>query len=108
MAEAIARMAEQDISQIPVIEEKRVVGSLTETSILSRLIEEPSARERPIRDVMSDPFPVIPRTLHINHLSEYLEQDLGAVLVHTNEEEGYEILTKSDLISALVNLGRAN
>ena len=107
MADAIARMSEQDISQLPVIEDHQVVGSLTESSILNLLIEEPTARDKAVRDVMSDPLPVIPRSLHIDQLSDYLEQDFGAVLVHSgNGDESYEILTKSDLISALVNLER--
>lgn len=106
LADAIARLIDLGISQMPVIEDGEVVGSLTERSILNKLMEEPDAREAPVRRVMGDPFPVVPRAIHVDHLSSYLEQDTGAVLVHAASGEGYEIITKSDLISALANLNR--
>lgn len=105
LGEAIGRMAESGISQLPVIEDGKVVGSLTETIILNRLIEQPSAREDAVRDVMRDPFPIVPRSLHLDHLSSYLEQGSGAVLVEPVSGHAYEIITKSDLISALAGRG---
>ncbi|MEM6336607.1 MAG: CBS domain-containing protein, partial [Bacteroidota bacterium] len=104
LAEAIGEMAAQGISQIPVIEDERVVGSLTETVILNKLIAEPEARDQPVSEIMSAPFPVIPRTMHLEQLSGYLEQGPGAVLVHDAGDEHYQILTKSDLIDALMHV----
>jgi cystathionine beta-synthase len=103
---AIQRMSEYGISQMPVIEDGQVVGSLTESRILNRLIQNPRAHEMPVRDVMSEPFAVVSRQLPLEHLSSYLEHDLGAVLVEAETEGHYEILTKSDLISALTATGR--
>ena len=104
--DAISRLIENGISQIPVIEDEEVVGSLTERSILNELMDHPEAREEPVREVMDAPFPVVPRALHVDHLQGYLEEETGAVLVRTEEGEGYEIITKSDLINALANVGR--
>lgn len=105
---AIGLMAEHGISQLPVVEEGAPVGSLTEGVILSRLIADPAARELPVRDVMGAPFPIVPRSLHLDHLSAYLEQGAGAVLVEAEHGAGaaYEIITRSDLISALAAVGR--
>lgn len=106
VGEAIERMTERSISQMPVIEDGDVVGSLTETRILNRLIDQPSARDEPIRTMMGDPLPVVPRSLHLDHLSAYLERDAGAVLVDTDQHKNYAVITKSDLISALARMGR--
>lgn len=103
---AIARMTEYGISQMPVLEGNEVVGSLTETRILSRLIERPEARNEKVLEMMGEPFPIVPSSLHIEHLSGYLDQATGAVLVHQEDDNSYEIITKSDLISALASLGR--
>jgi len=103
---AIERMARDGISQLPVIDGDAVVGSLTETVILNRLIEAPDAREQPVRHVMDQPFPIVPRGLHLDHLSAYLEDGPGAVLVESDQDGAYDILTKSDLISALASSGR--
>ncbi len=103
---AIERMNEYGISQMPVLEGENVVGSLTENGILNLLIENPTARKEAVRSVMGDPFPIVPVSLHLEHLSSFLEQGTGAVLVHLAGERPFEIITKSDLISALSTSGR--
>lgn len=106
IGEIIERMTDEGISQMPVIDgEHEVVGSVTETRILNRLIEDPESRKEPVRTIMGTPFPVVPSSLHLEHLSAYLEQDAGAVLVDHGPDNGYSVLTKSDLISALANVG---
>ena len=103
----IERMTAEGISQMPVIDGGEVVGSVTETRILNRLIDAPDARTQPVRTIMGDPFPVVPASLHLDHLSAYLEQNAGAVLVDhgPDSRQGYSVLTKSDLISALARVG---
>ncbi len=105
LGDAIRKMAERGISQMPVIQEGQVVGSLTESVILNRLIENPDARDMAVREVMGKPFPIVPRTLHLEHLSAYLEEGVGAVLVEPDGNESYQIITKSDLIGALATSG---
>ncbi len=107
LGEAIQRMNDNSISQLPVIENSEVVGSLTETVILNRLIEEPAARDEAVRAVMSEPFPIVSRSLHLDHVTTYLEQGAGAVLVEPAAGDGFQIITKSDLISALAGAGRS-
>jgi len=106
VGEAIQRMTERGISQMPVIENQEVIGSVTETRILNRLIEHPSTRDEPVRSIMGDPLPVVPSSLHLDHLSGYLERDAGAVLVDSDQYANYAVITKSDLISALARMGR--
>ena len=106
IGDVIERMTEKGISQMPVIDNSEVVGSVTETRILNRLIEEPDARAQPVRTIMGDPLPVVPASLHLDHLSAYLERDAGAVLVDHGPDHGYSVLTKSDLISALSKFGQ--
>ena len=108
LGEAIDRMTQLGISQLPVIEEESVVGSLTEAVILNRLIDEPEARSQVVSEVMGKPFPMVPRSLHLEHLSAYLEQGTGAVLVEASTDGHYQIITRSDLISALANASRNN
>jgi len=103
----IERMTADGISQMPVIDaDGDVVGSITETRILNQLIDDPNTREDPVRSIMGDPFPVVPASMHLEHLSAYLEQDAGAVLVDHGPDSDYSVLTKSDLISALARVGR--
>jgi cystathionine beta-synthase len=108
IGDVIERMTEEGISQMPVVEDGDVVGSVTETRILNRLIDDPDVRTAPVRTIMGDPLPVVPASLSLDHLSGYLEREAGAVLVHHGPESGYSVLTKSDLISALARVGNGN
>lgn len=109
LGDVIETMTDEGISQMPVIDEDReVVGSVTETRILNRLIDDPESRKAPVRKIMGTPFPVVPASLHLEHLSAYLERDAGAVLVDHGPDNGYSVLTKSDLISALAHVGQGN
>ncbi|MEM8485306.1 MAG: cystathionine beta-synthase [Bacteroidota bacterium] len=107
LGDAISQMTEYGISQIPVMAGEEIVGSLTETSILNRLIEQPEARNEQVSQIMGEPFPVVGRSLHIDDLSSYLDKASGAVLVK-RDDASYEIITKSDLIRALAATGKTS
>jgi cystathionine beta-synthase len=100
LGSAIDLMSENEISQVPVMEAETVVGSLSESVILNILLETPTARDQKVGSVMADAIPVVPPSLHLEHLSAYLEQDPGAVLIK-DDDGGHQIITKSDLIRAL-------
>jgi cystathionine beta-synthase len=100
LADAIDVMTRHGISQVPVMDDGDVVGSLVEQGILTRLIGEPDARARLVRDVMSDPFPVVESTTPVRDLAAHLQGQCTAVLVRASDEE-LSILTRTDLISTL-------
>jgi cystathionine beta-synthase len=114
LADAVTAMMRHSISQVPVIDGGRVIGSLNERLVLDRLVEEPGARERLVSEVMGAPLPVVPRGVHLDHLTAFLDT-AEAVLVHAEEPGGdgsaadagaaYHIITRSDLISALAQKG---
>ena len=109
LGDVIEEMTDKGISQMPVIDDDHeVVGSVTETGILNHLIENPESRGAPVRKIMGPPFPVVPTSLHLDHLSAYLEEDAGAVFVDHGPDDGYSVLTKSDLINALAKAGQGN
>ncbi len=107
LAVAIARMTPHSISQVPVLEDNRVVGSLSEARILTLLVESPGASERTVGDVMDRPFPVVSSQACIDDVIERLEQGLDAVLIEGPDPGALEILTKSDLIRALSARGNS-
>ncbi len=100
LAEAIDVMTRHGISQVPVVENGDVVGSLAEQGVLNRLIREPDARARLVRDVMGDPFPIVESTTPLRDLAAHLQGHCTAVLVRVSDG-GLSILTRSDLISIL-------
>jgi cystathionine beta-synthase len=103
LAEAVDRMAKHAISQVPVLENGNVVGSLEEAGILHLLIEQPDSRERLVGEVMGGPPKVVDPDTPIEELYSQLEQPPGVVLIATGEGDRYQVVTKADLITALAH-----
>ena len=98
--DAIEVMREHAISQVPVIEDEEVVGSLIEQDILAWLIGDPDARARLVRDLMGPPFPIVDESATVRTLATTLGGNRPAVLVQT-EDRPLSIITRSDLIGLL-------
>jgi cystathionine beta-synthase len=106
LAEAVATMTEQGISQVPVFDaDGHNVGSLYERHVLGRLIAAPEARSAPVAEVMAPPLPVVEADINVEGLSAYLDSETGAVLVK-GEDNAFHIVTRSDLIAALAGAAR--
>lgn len=99
LGDAIDRMVAGGISQIPVLDGQEVVGSLTESVVLGRLVRDPDARNHAVSENMGPPFPVVEADLPLEGLTRLLSEAPGAVLMRV--EQDFQIITKSDLIEAL-------
>jgi predicted transcriptional regulator len=100
--DAVDLMNEHGFSQIPVMDDGRPVGSVTEKTIIDKLIGvdgEGHIAERRIFEIMDDPFPQVgedaPVSLVANMLRVY-----HAVLVHSKDQIT-GIVTKADLMKIL-------
>ncbi|MDG5766676.1 cystathionine beta-synthase [Balneolales bacterium ANBcel1] len=96
----IQLMNSHGVSQLPVTENGVIVGSLTENRILTLLSESSEMRNRPVGEVMDDPFPIVASDLKIDQITRMLSNGASAVIVRL-EDGGHTIVTRSDLINAL-------
>ena len=98
--EAVDRLRSYDISQMPVFDKGKVVGSVHEDDVMRRLVEDPRVREAPVRTVMQDPFPIVDPGAELDRVYALLQKGSPAVLVGTAEKiEG--IVTRIDVIEYL-------
>ncbi|GER59918.1 pyridoxal-phosphate dependent enzyme [Patiriisocius marinus] len=97
---AIERMKHFKISQIPVEDITGIVGSLDETDLLRKFIDNKDIANLPIREVMGAPFSIVQKNTSIEDVSKLIDKDRNAVLVDL-EDGKYHIITKHDIISAL-------
>lgn len=104
LRDAVQRMTENGISQLPVSNGSEIVGSLTESDVLARLVENPGAAEESVKLVMGPSLPVVPESMHLRDLTKALESSPGAVLTASDNESGMRIITKSDLIRSLSSI----
>jgi cystathionine beta-synthase len=94
--QAAALMREHDISQLPVVEAGEVVGSISETRILSILVSDPLAKRKPVAEYMEKPFPIISEDASIEEIARNMDNQRPAILVR--HATGFDIITRSDLI----------
>ncbi len=100
LTQAISLMQKNDISQLPVTEGGRFIGSLTETRVLSTLVSNPSLREHIVREFIDKPFPVVDEKISVEKLYKMLDSEASAVIVR-RDDDSFDIITKSDLILAI-------
>src|SRR5262245_8874134 len=97
--DAVNLMREHDISQVPVIEGGQCVGSISEARILDILVSDAKARRKPVVEYMEKPFPVVSDEASLTEVAQRMDRETPAILV--KHQGGYDIITKSDLISFL-------
>lgn len=97
--EAINTIKSLNISQIPVTQKGMVIGKITESDILNSLIENPSIKSQPIKNITTAPFPFVDLNTSIDNISAMINKDNIAVLVEDNGQ--IEIITQYDIINAI-------
>ncbi len=99
--EAFDMMKKHDISQMPVMTDNEMVGSIAENTVLTYLLENPMRHaESKIEDIMDAPFPIVNEELPVKQLNRYISKKIPAVVA--KDKAGLlHILTKYDIIQAV-------
>lgn len=100
--DAAKTMKSKKISQIPVVDDGIVVGSISEKTIIDKVAQGLNLDNLalvPIRDLMDEAFPQVDENSHISVISTLLEYH-PAVLV-TNKGRINGIVTKADLLKLM-------
>lgn len=100
VSHAIDRMRKYNISQIPVIDITGFVGSVDETDLFRSYVADKNVADKPIKEVMGKPFPIVKLGTAIEELSKLFTKKNDAVLVDL-ENGNYQIITKSDIIGSI-------
>nr|AIA11344.1 CBS domain protein [uncultured bacterium] len=96
LSEALAQMNELGLTQIPVLEEGRPVGSLRENRVLAKVVRNRHLLDSPVSEVMEASFPTVDVDASAQEVTRRL-QTSPAVLV---EEYGriVGIITRHDVL----------
>ena len=99
--QAILRMSENDFSQIPVTQEQRVVGSLSEAHAYACVVKDPKTRKAPVKAIMQQAFRFIDIETPVQLLAPMITPEHPAVLVRDFKAGKTYILTGSDVLTAI-------
>ncbi len=94
-------MKELDISQLPVMDGENITGSVTESTILEFILNNPLQNsEKQVSEIMAPPFPVVGVDLAVRDLNKYISKNVPAVIAKDLSGD-LIVLTQYDIIQAL-------
>lgn len=100
VSHALERLRKYKISQIPIMDNSGFVGSLDESDLFKAFIEDKNLSEKPIKSIMSNPYPIVHAHASVEEVSKLINKENQAVLVHL-ENNKYHIITKHDIINSI-------
>jgi len=94
-------MKEHDISQLPVMKNDQIIGSVTQNVVLEYLLQNPLQHSlKQVQQIMGEPFPIVGEDLPCRNLSRYISKMMPAVIA--KDRSGMlHILTQYDIIQAV-------
>ena len=98
---AVRLMAEHDFSQISIMQNGRLVGSLNETHLYNELVSDPGVKSEPVESIMQPAFPFVDVSTPVSLLATMITPATPAVLVRDFKTDKTFIITRSDILRAL-------
>ena len=99
--QAIARMVENDFSQIPITQASRIVGSLSEAHAYDRIVADPTVAQSEVGTIMQQAFPFVDIETPVVLLAPMLTPQNPAVLVRDFPADKTYVLTGYDVLQAM-------
>ncbi|MBI3289005.1 MAG: cystathionine beta-synthase [Elusimicrobia bacterium] len=97
---AMGVMRKRDISQLPVLEKGRLVGTVMEDDVLGHMLKGREIKKMIVREAMTSALPVVAPEARVEAVLRYFTPDRPAVLVQTGKH-AYDIVTKYDVVTAV-------
>ena len=102
IANALRIMTENNFSQIPVMHDDRLVGSVYENIAFNHILKNPDAKNEKVESIMQEAIPFADISTPLQELSEMIAGEKMAVLVKDFKAGRTFIITKSDIAEALI------
>jgi cystathionine beta-synthase len=96
---AYTRMRLHDVSQLPVLQDSKVIGILDESDLLLAVAGDAEAFQRPVRDFMTSRLDTVPTWTPIKDLLPIF--DAGHVAIVADGDLFYGLITRVDVVSYL-------
>ncbi len=99
--QALNLMSTWGVSQIPVLDDGRNVGALVESTLMTRALAQPALLDRPVREVMEQPFPEVDASFPVDRLAQALTRESPAALVR-RDGTLVGIVSRYDLLQRMI------
>ncbi|MDE1976125.1 MAG: pyridoxal-phosphate dependent enzyme [Elusimicrobia bacterium] len=98
--EALKLMRRRDISQLPILEGKKIAGAVFEDDVLNLMIKGRDIKKMIAREAMAAALPVVAPSARIEAVLGLMGAQRPAVLVEVRRG-AYDIITKYDVLNAV-------
>jgi cystathionine beta-synthase len=102
IGEVVKLLDELSISQLPITKSGEFVGSISDTKLLNKLVENPDLRDKAIAEIMDEPFKFIAMNTTVDTISSMMNHGDKALMVLDDKNEAH-IITKQDLLMAFAD-----
>ncbi|VVB67706.1 Inosine-5'-monophosphate dehydrogenase [Candidatus Norongarragalina meridionalis] len=97
-SKAVSLMGKKGVSQLPVLEGERAVGSLSEEDVLARVEKGADLSSETVAAIMAPPFPQVDEAVPLQAVVALLMHEKAVLVTKRGKIAG--IITKSDVLSA--------
>jgi cystathionine beta-synthase len=102
--QALNLMSTYSLTEIPVLDSQDCLGSLSESALMARTLENARLLDAPVTDVMGTPYPVVDSMMPLERLTALLSRESPAVLVRSGGRL-VGIITRYDVLRHVAGLG---
>ncbi len=99
--QALNLMRTWDVSQLPVLEGDTCVGRLVDGPVMAAALGQPALLDRPVREIMEEPLPVVEASMSSDRLAALLTRDNPATLV-SKDGKLIGIVSRFDILEQLI------
>jgi cystathionine beta-synthase len=102
--QALRLMALHDVSQLPIMDGTNCIGSVSDSSLSAKSLDNTKLLDATVSELMDPPFPMVDAQQPVDSIAKLLSKSNPAVLVRSNGHV-LGIVTRSDMLSYLMARG---
>jgi cystathionine beta-synthase len=100
IGETIRIMNTEGVDQVPVMENNEFVGSVATSSLIEKIINDPTLKDKTVGEIMDKPMQMVALDSTLDVLSSLLNKDNKALLVRDDADKAH-IITQHDILKAM-------
>ena len=102
--QALRLMSLHDVSQLPIMDGANCVGSVSDSSLSAKSLDNTKLLDSTVSELMDPPFPMVDAQQPVDSIAKLLSKSNPAVLVRSNGHVT-GIVTRSDMLNYLMARG---
>lgn len=100
LSTVIEKFSQYNISQVPVEKDGKFVGSINDSELYSKLVENPNLKDSKVSEIMGAPYEFVDGNASLEEISHKINKQSRAVMVKNRAGEAH-IITIHDIVQSM-------